>query len=310
MKKQTINCKANIDIALGEIAVSFFNDGSLKSTHPIMLKKAKELTGSVISIIAHIDTVTGELINTSCDSEQSSATQECTIVWNEVEVKRLLDLMIFNRKSCLINNTKASLKSYENLINNLPIQRFISSPIFEKDQLVGFVIAANACTGYTIDDVSALEQLTNLYGKGLRHWNENKNLNLFRRLVDQSSDAIYVVDPKSSRFLECNEAAYTLLGYEREEFLAKRVIDISLTDPDLDTWQHGVDSLRTVPYSIFEGKQIHKNGTILPVEVNVRLIRQDSKEYIVSMARDIRDRRNLPMQLSKKGINLKRCSQL
>ncbi|NOX25967.1 MAG: PAS domain S-box protein, partial [Deltaproteobacteria bacterium] len=102
--------------------------------------------------------------------------------------------------------------------------------------------------------------------------------------------SIYVIDPQSSRFLEINEAAHTLLGYERDELLAKRVTDISITDPDPETWRRGVDQLRAMPYHIFAGEQIHKDGTTIPVEVNARLIRLDGREYMISVARDIRGR--------------------
>ena len=40
---------------------------------------------------------------------------------------------------------------------------------------------------------------------------------MFRTLVDQSNDAIKVVDPETLRFLDVNEKACSALGYSREE---------------------------------------------------------------------------------------------
>lgn len=37
-------------------------------------------------------------------------------------------------------------------------------------------------------------------------------LRLFRHLLDQTEEAIYIVDPVSSRFLDCNETACHQLG--------------------------------------------------------------------------------------------------
>ncbi len=51
-------------------------------------------------------------------------------------------------------------------------------------------------------------------------------LKLFRTLVDQSNDAIEVVDPETLRFLDANEKACAELGYSREELLSLRVFDI------------------------------------------------------------------------------------
>src|SRR5208283_6221450 len=64
-----------------------------------------------------------------------------------------------------------------------------------------------------------------------------RELTLFRALLDQSNDAIEVVDPETARFLDVNERACVELGYSREELLSMTVFDI---DPDYDegsrTW--------------------------------------------------------------------------
>src|SRR6266436_7184637 len=51
-------------------------------------------------------------------------------------------------------------------------------------------------------------------------------LTLFRTLLDQSNDAIQVVDPETLRFLDVNERACLQLGYSREELLSMTVFDI------------------------------------------------------------------------------------
>lgn len=57
-----------------------------------------------------------------------------------------------------------------------------------------------------------------------------EQLNLFRNLLEHSSDAIAVVDPATSRFLDINGAACYDLRYTRDELLQRGVVDIS---PDL-----------------------------------------------------------------------------
>ena len=58
-----------------------------------------------------------------------------------------------------------------------------------------------------------------------------RELTLFRTLLDQSNDAIEVVDPETLRFLDVNERACVELGYSREELLSMTVYDI---DPEVD----------------------------------------------------------------------------
>ena len=53
-----------------------------------------------------------------------------------------------------------------------------------------------------------------------------ESLRLFRKLIDQTNDAIEVVDPKTLRFLDVNDKSCRDLGYTRDELLSLKVPDI------------------------------------------------------------------------------------
>src|SRR5260370_2005258 len=57
-------------------------------------------------------------------------------------------------------------------------------------------------------------------------------LTLVRTLLDQSDDAIQVVDPETLRFLDVNERASLQLGYSREELLSMTVYYIDRDIPE------------------------------------------------------------------------------
>ena len=54
------------------------------------------------------------------------------------------------------------------------------------------------------------------------------SLRLFRGLIDQTNDAIEVLDPVSLRFLDVNERACRIFGYSREELLSMSVYDVDM----------------------------------------------------------------------------------
>ena len=58
-----------------------------------------------------------------------------------------------------------------------------------------------------------------------------KALRLFRNLIDQTTDAIEVVEPETLRFLDVNDKSCRDLGYTRDELLSLKVQDI---DPCVD----------------------------------------------------------------------------
>ncbi len=113
-------------------------------------------------------------------------------------------------------------------------------------------------------------------------------LTLFRTLLDQSNDAIKVIDPETLGFLDVNERSYLELGYSREELLSMTVRDI---DPNADEslLARVRQQLQESGIAIMETVHRRKDGTTFPVEANMRQVRLD-REYVVSISRDITER--------------------
>lgn len=116
-------------------------------------------------------------------------------------------------------------------------------------------------------------------------------LRLFRSLVDQSNDAIEVVDPETGRFLDVNQKGLLDLGYRRDEFLALSVFDIDpLVTPSV--FAKGAEELRKS--GVLTWKSIHrrKDGSTFPVEVNLKYIRLE-RDYVIAVVRDITARKQV-----------------
>ena len=116
-----------------------------------------------------------------------------------------------------------------------------------------------------------------------------KSSQLFRMLIDQSGDAIEVIDPETLRFLDINGRACLDLGYAREELLSMSVFEI---DPNADKAMHlKIDAeLRAGASAVFESRHRRKDGSTFPVEVSVKEVQFD-RIYRVSVARDITERK-------------------
>ena len=117
-----------------------------------------------------------------------------------------------------------------------------------------------------------------------------RSLRLFRALIDQSNDAVEVVDPETLRFLDVNETTCQQLGYTREELLSMRVSEIvegGLNDA-LVAKTH--EQLRESGSVVREDIHRRKDGSIFPVEISLRLVELD-RRYIVTFSRDISERK-------------------
>ena len=110
-------------------------------------------------------------------------------------------------------------------------------------------------------------------------------LKLFRSLIDRSTDAFAVLEAETGRFLDANERAWKGYGYSRDELLRMTVFDI---DPSMgrDAYALLRDSLTQWKSAILESNLRQKDGTMVPVEMNIESVQLD-KEYLVSVIRDI-----------------------
>lgn len=114
----------------------------------------------------------------------------------------------------------------------------------------------------------------------------------YRSLIEQASDAIYVVDFKG-RFLEVNNAICQMTGYSRKELLRMSVEQI--IDPEdlkTDPVKHGPRN--PGDYGMRERRLLRKDGTIFYSEVNVKMFPDDK---ILVIARDITDRKKIETEL-------------
>ncbi len=149
--------------------------------------------------------------------------------------------------------------------------------------------------GKYLYSVHTLEDITE------RKQNEAK-MQLFRTLIDNSSDAIEVLDPHTLRFLDINETACSDWGYSREELLSMRVLDVDPSATEVGR-EAVIEKLQALGHARFEATRRRKDGTTFPVEVSLRLIELD-RHYILGIVRDITERKQheLAMQRSNRAL--------
>jgi len=120
---------------------------------------------------------------------------------------------------------------------------------------------------------------------------------LFRSLVEQAADAMYVHD-FDGRFMEVNRRACESLGYTREELLTMRVTDVEV-DFDLPALQ--ARWAKITPDSAFTllGHQRRRDGTTFPIEVHFGLFNAGARPYFLGLVRDISERKRMEEAIEK-----------
>jgi PAS domain S-box-containing protein/putative nucleotidyltransferase with HDIG domain len=122
-----------------------------------------------------------------------------------------------------------------------------------------------------------------------------QSLKLFRSLIDHATDGIEVVDPTTMRFLDINATECRVLGYTREELLSMNIFDID-SGFTHETTKAMTTQMQQSGTFTFEGVHRRKDGSTFPVEINASWI-DFEKPYILSMARDITERKQAEKNL-------------
>ena len=116
----------------------------------------------------------------------------------------------------------------------------------------------------------------------------------YRMLFNSANDAIFVHQPsadgKPRKFIEVNDVACKRYGYTREELLEFTPIDLVISGLEEDA-RVGVRRLLSERHSVFEIIHKTKDGKEIPVEISAHLFDFQGRPTILSIVRDITDRK-------------------
>ena len=112
----------------------------------------------------------------------------------------------------------------------------------------------------------------------------------FRKIFENSNDAIFIIDPEQDEILDINSRAHTMLGYSREELLALGVSAIHPTEmPRFLAFAKSV-SQQDVGWTD-ELTCLTKNKEVIPAEISASVIEIAGVSYIIALVRDITARK-------------------
>jgi PAS domain S-box-containing protein len=117
----------------------------------------------------------------------------------------------------------------------------------------------------------------------------------YRLLLQNANDAVYVhaVTPDSpDRILDVNDKACEMLGYTREEFLSMDVPRIDVPE-QAERLPAILEKLFAEGRVLFETEHVAKDGRRIPVEVSARLFDLQGVSAVLSVTRDITERRKM-----------------
>jgi PAS domain S-box-containing protein len=125
---------------------------------------------------------------------------------------------------------------------------------------------------------------------------------LYRTLFQSANDAVFLhgvkPDGSADTFIAVNDVAVKRMGFSVEEFTALTPADIDASEFVKERRQ-AVETIRSEGRATFEMVHVAKDGRRIPVEISSRQFVMDDRTFVLSIARDITERKQMEDELRK-----------
>ncbi|WP_292484601.1 PAS domain S-box protein [Methanohalobium sp.] len=160
----------------------------------------------------------------------------------------------------------------------------------DKDELELFEELSNDLS-YALYNLEIEDEKIKAYNK------MQQSLKQYQDIFNGMNDAAFVHDLEGN-FLDVNDVAVQRLGYSREELLAMgpKGIDDETSKTKIKT---RINSILYNGHFAFEAVHVAKTGRKIPVAINSSLVEYEGKAAILSIARDITDRKKMEKALKE-----------
>jgi PAS domain S-box-containing protein/putative nucleotidyltransferase with HDIG domain len=128
----------------------------------------------------------------------------------------------------------------------------------------------------------------------------------FRTLFNSARDAIVILSPEG-RFIDANAATVGRLGYSVEELRSMTVRDID-TPEFAALAETRAAQIQRDGYALFEAAHVTRDGRVIPIEVSGRYFEYEGSPAVLSVWRDISERKRSESELRKVNRALKTLS--
>jgi PAS domain S-box-containing protein/putative nucleotidyltransferase with HDIG domain len=303
--EKNLSWEVKVNAALAELSGELIAAISLEEISCQVLERAKLLTDSHFGYVGSIDPLTGCLITHTMtrDIWDACAVENKGIVFRKIG--GLPGWVLENKKPLLTNSPHGDPRAAGTPPGHIPINRFLAVPVLLDGKLAGQIALANSDRDYTLQDLTLAERLAALYSIAIQRIRTDQALQKsekrYRMLFNSGNDAIFVHglnrDKSMGKFIEVNNVACQRLGYSKEEFLQLSPRDINYPVSKDDT--PVINRLLEEKHLLFERVHLAKDGARIPVEINAHLLELDGRLAVLSVARDVTERKRAEEALKK-----------
>jgi len=111
----------------------------------------------------------------------------------------------------------------------------------------------------------------------------------FEYVVKYAND-IFLLTDKNLKIVEANDTTFAVYGYTREEMIGMKIEQLR-NPADLNRLRQQLELLKDADSAIYEAEHKKKDGTIFPVEVSLRVVKINERDYYQAILKDITEKK-------------------
>jgi len=155
-----------------------------------------------------------------------------------------------------------------------------------------------------LDDGRIIMTLSDITERVRKEDELRESENRYRTLFDSAADAIFVHDLKG-KFLDTNSVACERYGYDKKGFLQMSLQDVTTPGRTKSTSQR-LEEIRKRGHFLYETVHLRHDGEHIPTEVSSQIIEYSGRPVVLSIARDITERKQAEEVLRESETRLRK----
>ena len=195
---------------------------------------------------------------------------------------------------------EAALKSYQKDIRNDEIKTFFERENTLRNGRKAWFEFSNSFLTLPDEHKITLSIIKDISERKKSEIELRESESKFKMLFNNANDAVFVTQLSNEKsygdFIEVNEVARTRLGYTKEEFLQLSPSAI-VSQKNMDDFNLNMEKLFKEGHVIYDLVHRAKDKKLIPVEINSHLFFYNEKPTILSIARDITERKQAEEKL-------------
>ncbi|MCP4687966.1 MAG: PAS domain S-box protein, partial [Desulfobacterales bacterium] len=241
---------------------------------------------------------------------------EAEPIFNASETNSLTTKVIFQNKALIFDEAEMRRmnESDEHEVMGAICKIWIGVPLSIKGKVIG-AVALQSHTDpdlYTEKDIAVLESVSEQIAIAIDSKRTKEALSesekRYRTLFDNAGDAILLHD-MGREFLDVNAVARARYGYSREEFLKMSPGDL-LASGQVGLVSKRVEKIRAMGRFMSETVHKSRDGAVIPSELNSRIIEYNGKPAVLSIARDLTERKLAEKEKQRMEVQLQNARKM